>query len=160
MLCSRRWAPALLLALSLSPSAAGADEWVVDDTGQCVRNWTPRSLARGPIAMTNGILLPFRSLAGGFTDGVVGAVMSPIGFFVGLGEGVIWLTTGVFELLSGGAVGLAPEGVVTDVLFAPVPQFPLGARDLEEYRVELCERPEQSDLAAVLRPARRLPAPF
>ena len=54
---------ALTLALAI-PGAGMADNWVRDAAGRCEREWTPGSLARGPTAVANGLMLPFRSLAG------------------------------------------------------------------------------------------------
>lgn len=77
----RRLGAVLALTLALAtPVAAIADDWVRDETGRCRREWTPSSLARGPAAVVNGLVLPFRSLAGSFTDGVWGALLSPPDF--------------------------------------------------------------------------------
>ncbi|MDJ0848726.1 MAG: hypothetical protein QNK04_10135 [Myxococcota bacterium] len=134
-----------LPALLASPPPAGADRWVRDEEGLCHREWTPRSLARGPIAMANGLLLPFRSFYGGFTAGWQGAVLSPLGLFVGLAEGFGWLGIGAAELATGGAFGLAPEGAVHQIEVGPVVQMPLGRRTLDEYEVDRCD---EQDLLA------------
>jgi hypothetical protein len=130
---------AALVALLLWAGSARADRWVRDDEGLCRREWTPASLARGPIAMANGLILPFRSLAGGLTGGVPAALASPVGMVLGLAEGVSWIAVGTLEIASGGAVGFAPEGAADRLHFGRVVQLPLGRRNLEAYRTELCE---------------------
>ena len=75
----RRLGAVLALTLALAiPGAGMADDWVRDEAGRCEREWTPGSLARGPAAVASGLMLPFRSLAGSFTDGVSGALLSPL----------------------------------------------------------------------------------
>jgi hypothetical protein len=129
----------MVLAAALVPEAAQADNWTRDADGHCQREWTARSLARGPIAVGNGVLLPFRSLAGGFTAGWVGAVLSPVGLMVGLGEGILWIVQGAADLATGGVAPFAPEGAADRLHFSPVVQFPMGRRSLDEYRVDGCD---------------------
>ena len=129
---------AALAASLLLPAAAAADRWVRDADGVCRREWTPSSMARGPIAMGNTVLLPFRSLAGSFTDGWEGAVLFPLSLMVGLAEGFMWAVTGAAELLTGGAVALAPEGAVEGLSIRPVTQLPPSLRNLDAYDVDRC----------------------
>jgi hypothetical protein len=129
----------LVLTLALAtPLAAIADDWVRDEAGRCQREWTPGSLARGPAAAANGLMLPLRSLAGSFTDGVSGALLSPLGLAVGTAEGIVWIFQGVAETLTGGSLGLAPHGATT-LQLRPVLQLPPGKRDLDEYREDRCQ---------------------
>ena len=58
-----------LVALAAEP-AYGRSTWERNDAGECVRVWSAAELGRGPIAMTNGILLPIREAVGGSADGV------------------------------------------------------------------------------------------
>ncbi len=129
---------AVLLVQLAQPPAARGDRWRRDDQGICHREWTPASLSRGPITMVNGLLLPFRSVRGGFTAGWTGALLSPMSFFIGVAEGVGWVATGAMELCSGGALGLVPEGAARRIELGPVVQLPLGERTLEAYDVDLC----------------------
>ena len=127
-----------LAASILAPGSARADRWVREAEGRCRWEWTPRSMLRGPTAMGNGVLMPFRSLAGSVTGGWVAAALLPLSVMVGLAEGITWTVAGAFEMLSGGAFALAPEGASDGLHIAPVVQFPLGRRSLDEYRVDGC----------------------
>jgi hypothetical protein len=134
----RRLGAVLVLSLTLAvPGAVLADDWVRDEAGRCQREWTPGSLARGPTAVVSGLLLPFRSLAGSFSDGVSGALLSPLGLAVGTAEGIVWIFQGCAETLTGGSLGLAPHGATT-LQLRPVLQVPPGERDLDEYREDRC----------------------
>lgn len=128
-----------LAASILAPGSAGADRWVREGEGRCRREWTSRSMLRGPTTVGNGVLMPFRCLAGSVTGGWVAAALLPLGAMVGLAEGITWTVAGTFEMLSGGAFALAPEGASDSLHFAPVVQFPFGRRSLDEYRVDGCD---------------------
>ena len=135
----RRLGAVLVLTLALAiPGAGMADDWVRDETGRCEREWTPGSLARGPAAVVSGLMLPFRSLAGSFTDGVSGALLSPLGLAVGTAEGIVWIFQGLADTLTGGSLGIAPHGATT-LQLRPVLQIPPGERDLDEYREDRCQ---------------------
>src|SRR5690349_16241817 len=54
----------IVAALVLHPVLAAA-AWRLNGAGECVREWTPASLVRGPAALVNAPLLPFRTAAGG-----------------------------------------------------------------------------------------------
>jgi hypothetical protein len=98
-------------------------EWVVDDHGDCVQAWTAGSLLRGPAAMLNALLVPFRSAAGGVQlalddpqkgGGMQRKILLPpmlavAGGAMGLVESVVWLGTGLADTLTGGALAIAPE---------------------------------------------------
>jgi hypothetical protein len=145
----RRWGAVLVLSLSLViPGAVLADDWVRDEAGRCQREWTPSSLARGPTAVVSGLLLPFRSLAGSFTDGVAGALLSPLGLLVGTAEGIVWIFQGCAETLTGGSLGIAPHGATT-LQLRPVLQVPPGERDLDEYREDRCQPADSAEQAPV-----------
>jgi hypothetical protein len=129
---------AALATLLLVPAPARAGRWLREADGTCRYEWTPRSLARGPIAMGNGVLMPFRSLAGSASNGWLAGLLLPLGLMVGLAEGIAWTTVGAVETVSGGALALAPEGAADRLHFSPVLQFPLGRRSLDEYRADGC----------------------
>jgi hypothetical protein len=109
-----------LLVVLLRSTAARAD-WVVNEHGECVRQWTTASLARGPAAMLNAPLLPFRSAVGGVLEarespgsGLREKIMLPPilafgGGAMGLVESLIWLGTGLADTLTGGYFGIAPD---------------------------------------------------
>ena len=134
---------AVLAVLLLLAAPAVGDRWVRDEEGLCHREWTPSSLGRGPIAMVNGLLLPARSLYGGLGGGWASAALSPVGLMVGLAEGFGWVGAGALETLTGGVLGLAPEGAVQGLELGPVVQMPLGRRRLDEYAVDLCDPPAE-----------------
>ena len=137
----RRLAEILALALALAlPLAAIADDWVRDEAGRCERKWTPGSLASGPAAVANGLMLPVRSLAGSFTDGLSGVLMSPLALAVGTAEGIVWIFQGCADTITGGSLGLAPPGAST-LQLRPLQQLPPRARDLgdlDDYREDRC----------------------
>ena len=117
---------ALLLAVQSGASAA----WVVNERNECVRAWTPASLARGPAATLNAPLLPFRSAAGGFlvarddrSPGLRAKILlAPLltlgGGAMGLVESGIWLGAGLADTATGGYFELAPEAA-TELSLAP-----------------------------------------
>src|SRR5262249_19605953 len=48
----------LAIFLCTSTDRAVAGRWAVNDRGECVREWTPSSIGRGPLAMTNALTFP------------------------------------------------------------------------------------------------------
>jgi hypothetical protein len=119
----------LVLVLLVFPVVTHA-AWVVDDRGDCVRTWTPASLGRGPAAILNAPLLPFRTAVGGAQ--VAGEDRSPGlrrkiflaplltvgGGVMGVLEAAIWLGTGLADTLSAGYFNIAPDEA-THVSIAP-----------------------------------------
>jgi hypothetical protein len=111
------------LVFGLYAAAAAHGAWVVNEEGECVREWTPASLGRGPAAMLNAPLLPFRSAAGGVQlaasdrtpkPGLPRRILLPpllavAGGGMGLVESGIWLGTGLVDTLSGGYLEVAPD---------------------------------------------------
>ena len=126
---SKRSAGVLALLLAIRGGAASA-AWVVNEQNECVRTWTPASLARGPAAMLNAPLLPFRSAAGGFlvarNDQSPGLqrkiLLAPLltlgGGAMGLVESGIWLGAGLADTATGGYFEVAPEHA-TELSLAP-----------------------------------------
>src|SRR3989442_12792259 len=110
----------VLVTVVLRASGALA-AWVVNERGECVRAWTPASLVRGPAAMLNAPLLPFRSVVGGIllarddrSPSMQGKVLLPptlavVGGGIGLVESVVWLGTGLTDTATGGYFEMAPE---------------------------------------------------
>src|SRR5262249_62083736 len=98
---------AILTVDGASERASAA--WVVDSRGQCVEQWSPASMLRGPTAMLMAPTAPFRSGAGVFayetTEGKVGFWGPPVAVLAGvvgvIGTGV-WLDPGFAETLSRG----------------------------------------------------------
>jgi len=126
---------AVVLWSVLHAHAAGAG-WVVNERGDCVSEWTAGSLLRGPAAMLNALLVPFRSAAGGvqlaLDDPAKAGVkrkifltptLAVVGGAMGLVESGVWLGTGLADTLTGGYFAIAPEPA-TELSIAPVrPMF-------------------------------------
>jgi hypothetical protein len=109
--------------LCLLVTRAASAAWVTNDAGECVREWTPASLARGPAAIVNAPLLPFRSAVGGAL--LAGSDRTPnpswphrillpplltiVGGGMGLVEAGIWLGTGLADTITGGWFEIAPD---------------------------------------------------
>ena len=134
---TRLGAAAAFLLLHASVALAA---WEVNERGECVETWSATSLGRGPAAMLNAPLLPFRSAAGGVqlaredrSPGMRRAVLMPpflglAGGGMGLVESLIWFGTGLADTVTGGYFALAPEEA-TQLSVAPVtPLFSEGRR--------------------------------
>jgi hypothetical protein len=119
--------PARLLVLVVSILCAHATHaaWVVDERGACVEEWRSGDLLRGPMAIANVPLVPFRSAVGGWqlaredkTPGLQRKFMLPAmltlgGGVMGTAEAVLWLGTGLADTLTGGAFSIAPDEATT-----------------------------------------------
>jgi len=122
-------AAALSAVLAAPRSAPTA--WVVNEQGQCVDEWSPQSMARGPAAIVNAPLVPFRSAAGGVLEAtdkggsgfmqraVVPTMLGVVGLGMGVVESVIWVMTGVADTLTGGYFGISSEEA-TQLSVAPI----------------------------------------
>lgn len=112
----------ILLTAALIARASIADgAWIVDANGACVEHWAASDLARGPTAIVNAPLLPFRAMAGGaryawnqeewwpWQIGILGPAVTAICTAAGTLESVWWIGTGLADTLSGGYFGIAPE---------------------------------------------------
>ena len=111
----------VLLCVLVARAASAA--WVTNEAGECVREWAPASLARGPAAIVNAPLLPFRSAVGGAL--LAGSDRTPnpswphrillpplltiVGGGMGLVEAGIWLGTGLADTITGGWFEIAPD---------------------------------------------------
>ena len=112
---------AVLAGLALSWASGAGAAWVVNERGDCVREWTPASLARGPAAIVNAPLVPVRTAVGGVLlarndpqPGRLRQVLLPpllaiAGGVMGVAESVIWLGTGLVDTTTGGYFEVAPE---------------------------------------------------
>src|SRR2546429_9818033 len=117
-ICLVRVSVLLMVVLWASGALAA---WVVNETGECVRAWTPASLVRGPAAMLNAPLLPLRSAVGGVlvarddrSPGMKGKILLPpmlavVGGAIGLVESAVWLGSGLTDTATGGDFEVAPE---------------------------------------------------
>ena len=63
-----RWVIGVVALSALGLAATARAEWVVNQDGQCVRQWTPRSLWRGPETMVDAPLVPIRFVEGGIAE--------------------------------------------------------------------------------------------
>jgi hypothetical protein len=135
----RRSAWAAAIVLCASPALAA---WQVNERGDCVQEWTAASLARGPTAILNAPLLPFRSAAGGVvaaredrSPGTRGKILLPpllalAGGAMGLVESVIWIGTGLADTVTGGYFALTPEEA-TEIAVTPLKPALLSDRRAE-----------------------------
>ena len=88
-------------------------------------------MARGPAAIVNAPLVPFRSAAGGVLEAtekggsgfmqraVVPTMLGVVGLGMGVVESVIWVMTGVADTLTGGYFGISSEEA-TQLSVAPI----------------------------------------
>ena len=114
-----------------TPALAGS-EWERNEDGECVRVWTASELGRGPIAMTNGLILPVRELVGGWKGGAAGIALSPVSAVAGVFEGTGWIISGLLDTVTGGAFAISPDGMAR-LRFEPVQLLPEGDRSFDEY---------------------------
>jgi hypothetical protein len=119
----------------------------------CDEGWTAASLLRGPTAIVNAPLVPFRSAAGGFKLAAEGTehtvrgniIMTPVvavgSLATGFVEMGIWLGTGLLDTVTGGVFRLAPEEA-TQLSAAPMaPAFtPDSKRPREVASADRCRR--------------------
>ena len=95
--------------------------WTVNADGSCVQQWGAADMLRGPTAIVNAPLLPFRTTAGGAVYAwnkmewrwwytfVLGSAVTGASAGAGVFEGVWWVGTGAADTLTGGFFHLAPE---------------------------------------------------
>ena len=121
----------LVVTVLVSANVAFAGRWTVNGSGECVREWTPSSLARGPLGMTNAITFPGRQLVGGgqaaydepsrSTAGRV--ILVPTLALLGLGSGIIEggfvMGKGMADFVTGGAFDLVSDESA-DVSLSPM----------------------------------------
>ena len=124
----RRQFAILLVFLLLSMPARGA--WVVDSAGGCVEQWAASDMVRGPKAIVNGPILPFRQMVGGaeyawntqewwpWQIAVMGPAVTLFSGAAGLLEGTWWIITGAADTVTGGYFQAAPEPA-TDLSIQP-----------------------------------------
>jgi hypothetical protein len=120
-----------MVVLCLSAEVAVAGRWVVEQGGRCVREWTPSSVARGPLAMVNALTLPGRQLVGGGQAAyrepsrstgeriLLVPTLSLLGFGTGATECLVVMSQGDTDFLTGGAFDLVPDESA-DVSLAPM----------------------------------------
>ena len=120
----------VVLATLIAPAGLAYGEWAVDANGACVDQWTPRDVLRGPTAIVNAPLLPFRQLAGGadyawnqpewspWNRATLGTAAAGASGAFGMVEGLWWITTGLPDTLTGGYFALAPQKA-TEISIAP-----------------------------------------
>ena len=123
----------VLVVVAIAQAAQAA--WVVDDRGRCVEEWRSGDLLRGPTAIVNAPLVPFRSAVGGWQlareDKQTGlqrkialpAIATLGGAAMGTGEAALWLVSGLADTLTGGALSIAPDEATTLSASARRPTF-------------------------------------
>jgi len=141
----------LVTLLFLSADVACAGRWVVKDGGNCVREWTPSSIGRGPLAMVNALTFPARQMVGGGQAAyqepsrstgeriVQVPILSMLGLATGTVECVVVMGLGITDFLTGGAFDLVPDESV-DLSLAPMtPAFLKGLK--QPATTDPCGRP-------------------
>lgn len=124
---------AILPVVWLVAAAAAAEpRWERDAEGRCVRVWTPSELARGPVGLANGLILPVRALAGSPRGGVAGIALAPVSLLVAGVEGLGLVCAGFTDLVTGGVFAVVPDGS-SRLRVDPVLFFPEGKRSFDEY---------------------------
>jgi len=111
----------LLLAVGTTRTVA-ASTWQVDSYGNCSRVWEPGDMARGPKAMINSPMEPFRTLTGAllmwpefwktaaFPSGLITVpALTLFSFTMGVVELPIWMLGGLADTLTGGYFEVAPD---------------------------------------------------
>jgi hypothetical protein len=149
--CLARVALASILLLGVHPAGALA-VWTVDERGDCVQQWVPGSLARGPTAVLNAPLAPFRSAAGGAqlalenpsretrTQILLPPLLTLAGGGMGLIDTFVWAGTGLVDTATGGYFEIAPSEA-TELSLAPIrPAFSSTVPSREAERVDRCGR--------------------
>ena len=128
----------MTVVLVLAPTVAHA-AWRRNERGECVRFWTPASLARGPIAILNAPLVPIRTEVGliewlvpdtkverKLEDRmIVYGISYPLivvfgGPAMGLFEALRWMSDGLGDVFTGGYFELASDEA-TQFSVAPLP---------------------------------------
>lgn len=119
--------------------AVGA-RWVVNQYGNCVEEWTPSSIGRGPLAMVNSLTFPARQLVGGGKVGYEEPSRSPaervllvpalslLGLCTGTIELVWVMSQGLADFVTGGAFDLVPEDSADLALTPMTPRFLEGPK--------------------------------
>jgi hypothetical protein len=140
-----------VVVLCASADVAVAGRWAVNDRGNCVQEWTPSSIVRGPLAMTNALTFPGRQLVGG---GQVAygepsrstgerILLVPTLALLGLGSGTMEclfvMGQGLADFLTGGAFDLVSDESA-DLSLAPMtPRFLQGLKQVPP--TDPCGRP-------------------
>jgi hypothetical protein len=141
----------LVVVLCASADVAVAGRWTVNEGGNCVQEWTPSSMARGPRAMTNALTLPGRQLVGGGQAAYGESSRStgerillvPTLALIGLGSGttecLFVMSQGLADFITGGAFDLVSDESA-DLSLAPMtPRFLQGLKQAPP--TDPCGRP-------------------
>jgi len=117
----RRMRIVMVVAALIARASVAQCAWTVNAEGTCVQEWAPADMMRGPTAIINAPLLPFRTTAGGaeyawnkkewrwWHTFLLGSAVTGASAGAGVFEGLWWVITGSADLLTGGYFHLAPE---------------------------------------------------
>jgi hypothetical protein len=145
----------VFLAVALASLTVGgateraAAEWVVDTRGECVEQWSPASILRGPTAMLMSPSAPFRCAAGVFAyETVQGSLafwkpaLAVLSATVGVIHTGVWLGTGLADTLTGGYFAIAPYRATQLSLDPLIPPFVTESQHqaIEAKRPDPCGR--------------------
>ena len=122
---------AALVILTLAGAAERAEaEWVVDSRGECIEQWSPASMLRGPTAMLMSPTAPFRCATGVFAYETVQGTLAfwkpaiaVLSSAVGVIHTGVWLGTGLADTLTGGYFAIASYRATQLSLDPLVPPF-------------------------------------
>jgi hypothetical protein len=166
----RRAGPVILLAFLCCSSGAARAAWQVDSNGRCVQAWQSSDLLRGPTAIVNAPLLPFRTFAGGaqyawsqeewfpYQIAILGPAVTLFAGCFGVVESCWWVGTGLADTLSGGYFALAPEPATR---LSIAPDIPIVLSDQAAPATDRCGRPlAASPPAAAAAPTPAAEAPI
>jgi hypothetical protein len=124
-----------MLIVCASADVAVAGRWVVNQHGDCVHEWTPSSLAQGPLAIANALTFPVRQLVGGGQAAaedparsagekvLLVPVMSALGLGTGLAACLVVTGQGLIDLVTGGALDIVSDESASPSLAPITPPF-------------------------------------
>ena len=123
-----------MLMVCASADVAVAGRWVVKNT-ECVHEWTPSSLAQGPLAIANALTFPVRQLVGGGQAAaedparstgeklLLVPTMSALGLGTGLAACLVVTGQGLIDLVTGGALDIVSDESASPSLAPMTPPF-------------------------------------
>ena len=124
-----------MVIVCASADVAVAGRWVVNQHGECIHEWTPSSLAQGPLAIVNALTFPVRQLVGGGRAAAEDSAHSagekvlrvPMVSALGLGTGFaacLFVTgQGLIDLVTGGALDIVSDESASPSLAPITPPF-------------------------------------
>ena len=128
----------LVVVLCALADVANAGRWAVNERGDCVREWAPSSMVRGPLAMTNALTFPGRQFVGGGQAGYgepsrstaeriqLVPTLALLGLGTGTAECLFVMGLGLIDSVTGGAFDLVSDDSAELSLAPMTPRFHQG----------------------------------